>query len=190
MTDGLLVQLHTLILLNIGGLLDLTHEEWFGSFDQNLSVHVIDSLRPLNLECLFLDGEQGEKIVVWDDGSAEKLKEEAKSWEYLAVSFIIFLHFFTRTNNYKYNPAPDSDEEISEDDYSDIDDEFELSEMDDYMQDSDSGKRRATDEHQGGRSKRRRLRRGVCGHIPILDALSDCSHSGWHVKNENYMKLE
>lgn len=79
-------QLHTLILLNIGGLLELASPDWFGSFNEKLNVHVIDSLRPLNLENLFMADEQGERIILWDDGGAQKLQEEAKSWEALKVS--------------------------------------------------------------------------------------------------------
>ncbi|KAF5391946.1 hypothetical protein D9757_001797 [Collybiopsis confluens] len=50
--------LHTLILFNMGAILDLPSEEWFGEFRQ-------------------------EVIIVWDDGGAEKLEEERKAWEAL-----------------------------------------------------------------------------------------------------------
>ncbi|KAH9934679.1 CDC45-like protein-domain-containing protein [Fomitopsis serialis] len=43
------VQLHTLLLLNMGAILDLPSSEWFGDFDPRLTVHVIDSSRPQNL---------------------------------------------------------------------------------------------------------------------------------------------
>ena len=69
--------------------MELTSPEWFGSFSNKLTVHVIDSLRPLSLHNLFLADEQGERIVVWDDGGAEKLQDEAKSWEALWVSLIL-----------------------------------------------------------------------------------------------------
>ena len=48
-------------------------------------MHVIDSLRPFNLESLFMGDERGEKIVIWDDGGVEKLQEEMKSYEALTV---------------------------------------------------------------------------------------------------------
>jgi len=51
-----------------------------------MTVHVIDSTRPQNLSSLFGAGENGERIVVWDDGEAETLEEEKKAWEALAVS--------------------------------------------------------------------------------------------------------
>ncbi|KIM87880.1 hypothetical protein PILCRDRAFT_771721 [Piloderma croceum F 1598] len=56
-------ELHTLILLNIGSVLDLPADQWFGEFPIHLSVHVIDSLRPQNLSSLFAVGENGERII-------------------------------------------------------------------------------------------------------------------------------
>ncbi|KAI9510893.1 CDC45-like protein [Russula earlei] len=73
-------ELHTLILLNIGSILDLPSSEWFGDFPPKVHVHVIDSGRPQNLSSLF--GE-GERIIVWDDGGAERLDGERKAWETL-----------------------------------------------------------------------------------------------------------
>jgi cell division control protein 45 len=78
-------QLHTLIMLNMGSILDLPSPEWFGEFDPKLTVHVIDSTRPQNLSSLFGAGENGDRIVIWDDGEAEKLSEERKAWEALTV---------------------------------------------------------------------------------------------------------
>lgn len=69
----------------MGAILDLPSAEWFGDFNAKLSVHVIDSTRPQNLASLFGAGEYGERIVVWDDGDAEKLGEERKAWEALTV---------------------------------------------------------------------------------------------------------
>jgi hypothetical protein len=70
----------------MGGILDLTTEEWFGAFPEKLSVHVIDSSRPQNLGNLFAAGEMSDRIIVWDDGDVEKLKEEKTAWEALTVS--------------------------------------------------------------------------------------------------------
>jgi cell division control protein 45 len=69
----------------MGGILDLPSSEWFGDFRLEISVHIIDSARPQNLSSLFGGGENGERIVVWDDGGAEKLSEERKAWEALMV---------------------------------------------------------------------------------------------------------
>jgi cell division control protein 45 len=73
----------------MGAILDLPNSEWFGDFDVKLTVHVIDSSRPQNLSILFSAGENGERIVVWDDGDAEKLEEERKAWEALMVSTLL-----------------------------------------------------------------------------------------------------
>ncbi|TFY59472.1 hypothetical protein EVJ58_g5762 [Rhodofomes roseus] len=89
--------LHTLILLNMGSILELPSPDWFGDFDPRLTVHVIDSSRPQNLPNLFGGGENGERIIVWDDGGAEHLQEERKAWEALT-----------------YEPEPDSDEDESD----------------------------------------------------------------------------
>lgn len=80
-----LSQLHTLILLNMGAILDLPSSEWFGDFNTRVTVHVIDSSRPQNLSSVFGGGENGERIVIWDDGGAEDLQEERKAWEALTV---------------------------------------------------------------------------------------------------------
>lgn len=79
------MQLRTLLLLNMGAILDLPSSEWFGDFDPRLTVHVIDSSRPQNLSTIFGGGENGDRIVIWDDGGAEHLQEERKAWEALTV---------------------------------------------------------------------------------------------------------
>lgn len=83
-------QLHTLILINMGGSVDLSDDEWLGDFDYKVNIHVIDSNRPLDLNNLFLGGESGSRILIWDDGDADKLIEEKKSWEITTVSFYAF----------------------------------------------------------------------------------------------------
>ncbi|KAI0065481.1 CDC45-like protein [Artomyces pyxidatus] len=127
-------ELHTLILLNIGAILDLPSAEWFGDFSPQLRVHIIDSSRPQNLSSLFAGGEGGERVLIWDDGGAEDLEEERKAWETLA-----------------YEPEPDSDEDSEEEDLPE-----DQEEDDEYEAGSASGKRRSLGE---GRSpgKRRRL---------------------------------
>lgn len=78
-------QLNTLILLNMGSILDLPSPEWFGEFHDRLTVHVIDSLRPQNLASLFDAGDEAQRVVVWDDGNADVMKEEREAWEQLMV---------------------------------------------------------------------------------------------------------
>ncbi|KAF9453265.1 cell division control protein 45 [Macrolepiota fuliginosa MF-IS2] len=129
-------ELHTLILLNVGGYLDLPSPNWFGEFRTSVTIHVIDSIRPRNLSSLFGTGENGDRIIVWDDGEADKLMEEKKAWEAL-----------------EYEPLPDSDDE-----YSDEESEGDRSDGLEYEGDSEtegSRKRRLSTEPRRG--KRRRL---------------------------------
>ncbi|KAF9218521.1 CDC45-like protein [Gyrodon lividus] len=97
-------ELHTLILVNIGAILDLPSPTWFGEFSAKLTVHVIDSTRPQNLGSLFGGGNIGDRIVIWDDGEVENMEQERTAWEAL-----------------EYEPEPDLDE-----DNSDFDSENEM----------------------------------------------------------------
>ena len=78
-------QLHTLILLNMGAILELPSAEWFGSFNETLTVHVIDSGRPQNLSTLFGGEPEVDRVVIWDDGGANDMEEEKQAWEALMV---------------------------------------------------------------------------------------------------------
>ncbi|KAL0578140.1 DNA replication initiation factor cdc45 [Marasmius crinis-equi] len=131
-------ELHSLILINMGGILDLPSEEWFGDFQLKTTVHVIDSTRPQNLSSLFGGGPNGERIIVWDDGGVEKLTEEKKAWEALA-----------------FEPEPDSDEEESDYD-SPEEEEEEEEEGTDYEETGVRGKRRSIGEGERTGIKRRR----------------------------------
>ncbi|KAL6305383.1 CDC45 family [Sparassis latifolia] len=126
------LDLHSLILLNMGAILDLPSDMWFGEFNKQVSVHVIDSFRPQNLSSIFGGGENGERIVVWDDGGAENLQEERKAWEALM-----------------YEPEPDSDEDSS-------DSEDEAEEELEYEDGSPSGKRKSLGEQTSPRAPKRR----------------------------------
>jgi cell division control protein 45 len=59
-------------------------------------VHVIDSLRPQNLSSLFAAGDNGERIIVWDDGGAEEMEEERKAWEADTVRFLSFVFTYVQ----------------------------------------------------------------------------------------------
>lgn len=68
----------------MGGQTDLPSANWFGEFKEHVTFHVIDSIRPLSLDSLFM----GDRIFVWDDGAAENLIDELKmSWEIVTVCF-------------------------------------------------------------------------------------------------------
>jgi cell division control protein 45 len=74
----------------MGGQTDLPRANWFGEFEEHVTFHVIDSIRPLSLDSLFMGGTNGERIFVWDDGGAENLVDELKmSWEIVTVRFQI-----------------------------------------------------------------------------------------------------
>lgn len=70
----------------MGAILDLPSMEWFGEYSPQVDVHIIDSSRPQNLSTLFGSGDNGDRIIIWDDGGAEKLEEEKKAWEAIMVS--------------------------------------------------------------------------------------------------------
>jgi hypothetical protein len=69
----------------MGAILELPSAEWFGDFNENLTVHVIDSGRPQNLSSLFGGEPEADRVVIWDDGGADDLEEEKKAWEALMV---------------------------------------------------------------------------------------------------------
>ncbi|KAL1944584.1 hypothetical protein VTO73DRAFT_3014 [Trametes versicolor] len=136
--------LHTLIMFNMGAILDLPSEEWFGDFPTSLTVHIIDSSRPQNLSSVFGGGENGDRIVVWDDGGVEGLQDERKAWEVLT-----------------YAPEEDSDEEDSdEDEDEEAEEDGEDNEDGDEYEDGDaspSRKRRSLGEGGRKQGKRRKV---------------------------------
>lgn len=75
--------LRTVVLLNLGSLLDLVDSF---PLPQKATVHVVDSHRPWNLSNVFAAGPEAEQIVVWDDGDIEQdLAEERKAFEAVQV---------------------------------------------------------------------------------------------------------
>jgi cell division control protein 45 len=75
--------------VNIGAILDLLSDEWFGAFPQDVTIHVIDSTRPQNLSNLFAPGREGERVRVWDDGGALKLDNYKEAYETFLVGGLI-----------------------------------------------------------------------------------------------------
>ncbi|KAG6334874.1 hypothetical protein ID866_4215 [Astraeus odoratus] len=131
-------ELHTLILINMGAILDLPSPVWFGEFSTRLTIHVIDSTRPQNLGSLFGGGDMDGRIVIWDDGEADNMGEERKAWEAL-----------------EYEPEPDSDEDSafsSEDEASSQDGE----ETEDFPSDRPC-KRKLSNDGQRSAGKRRKV---------------------------------
>lgn len=77
-------------MLNVGSLLNIANPEWFGEFPSRVTIHVIDSARPVELRNLFGDLEPsteedeeplGPRVVFWDDGHADKLTEERVAFD-------------------------------------------------------------------------------------------------------------
>jgi cell division control protein 45 len=100
----------------MGAILDLPSEEWFGSFENSLAVHVIDSNRPQNLSTLFGSGDPAidERIVLWDDGGADSLSEERKAWESVLVSFQVLPWPMDAETEPKYDPQVDESDSESD----------------------------------------------------------------------------
>jgi hypothetical protein len=79
-------------MLNVGSLLNIANPEWFGEFPSRVTIHVIDSARPVELRNLFgdldpSDEEQtGPRVVFWDDGHADKLTDERVAFDAGEVS--------------------------------------------------------------------------------------------------------
>ena len=117
-------------------------------------MHVIDSGRPQNLSSLFGGGEGSERVIIWDDGGAERLDEERKAWETLNASvlwsnqrlraLIVFL--------LKNEPEPDSDASSDDDLSEDLPEDSE-----EEGAQSPSRKRRSLSDGSGTPRKRKRL---------------------------------
>jgi cell division control protein 45 len=157
----------------MGAILDLPSPDWFGDYDSQVTVHIIDSSRPQNLATLFGAGENGDRIIIWDDGGAEKLEEERKAWEAIMVSlFVAFVFlssgtFANRCMDLQLDPGSDSDEDSDmdsdgggpsggEDEDGDVDVDGDDEE---YGEDGRPGKRRSVGGSGQGTRKRRRIER-------------------------------
>lgn len=70
------LQICALILVNIGSVIDLDSDDWFRDFDAQTTIHVIDSTRPQSLANLFDEAAEAQRIVVWDDGTANFLEKQ------------------------------------------------------------------------------------------------------------------
>ncbi|KIO29676.1 hypothetical protein M407DRAFT_21261 [Tulasnella calospora MUT 4182] len=120
-------QLRTIILLNIGALLDIGGDEWFEEFPSRVTIHIIDSSRPVDLHNLFggagatEESTAGPRVVVWDDGHADKLTKERLAFDAEEFGF-----------------DSSSDEEIEDEDEDEATDDEAL----DYEEDEDGSKKR------------------------------------------------
>lgn len=85
-------QLHTIILINMGGVTDLRTE--LGEFPPGVAIHIIDSARPLDLTNVHSADNEGSRVIVWDDGHIEGLSEEKRAWEVITVSMASVSSYF------------------------------------------------------------------------------------------------
>ena len=144
----------------MAGQTDLPRANWFGEFEEHVTFHVIDSIRPLSLDNLFMS----DRIFVWDDGGAKNVEDELKeSWEIVTVCFHIPWVLALNQLNYQRNPRPPDDGESSDEDL-----EGEERSDDDLSQEDEdplsdrgtpSNKRRKPEAHAA--RKRRRMGNGV-----------------------------
>ncbi|KIM65142.1 hypothetical protein SCLCIDRAFT_15082 [Scleroderma citrinum Foug A] len=132
-------ELHTLVLINMGAILDLPSPIWFGEFSAGLTVHVIDSTRPQNLGSLFGGGDATDRIVIWDDGEAQSMTEERKAWEAL-----------------EYEAEPDSDESDFNSDDAELSEQEDEDDLDDHPTEH-SRKRRSSGGDGDKKGKRRKV---------------------------------
>lgn len=54
-------------------------------------IHVVDSNRPQNLESLFSEQPEAQRIVVWDDGNVDSLRKQREAYEILSVCVVLFM---------------------------------------------------------------------------------------------------
>ncbi|KAJ8496426.1 hypothetical protein ONZ45_g12452 [Pleurotus djamor] len=139
-------ELRTVILLNMGGVLNLTQPHFFGTFAPTVTIHVIDSMRPLNLTNVFSADSIGERVLVWTDGEYKKLEEERQSWQVVT--------------SLEPDDFSDSDEESISGDEEEVAEDDETNEAE-YEEDSERPRKRRSlgDGHRAG--KRRHLTKGT-----------------------------
>ena len=83
------------MLLNIGSILELSSDDWFGSFESHVVIHIIDSSRPQRLSNIFGQGRNADRIITWDDGTIEKLTLE----RHAHVRFLVSLEGFADSSS-------------------------------------------------------------------------------------------
>ncbi|KAG9047269.1 hypothetical protein FS837_002630 [Tulasnella sp. UAMH 9824] len=127
-----------------GALLDIGGDEWFEEFPSRVTIHIIDSSRPVDLHNLFggagatEEGATGPRVVVWDDGHADKLTRERLAFDAEEFGF-----------------DSSSDEEFEDEE----EDEGTEDETVDYEEDEDGSKKRRRSASDDGRPGRRRRKR-------------------------------
>ena len=79
----------------MGNVLDIPRPEYLGRLNLKVTIHVIDSSRPISLTNLFMGGENGNRVLIWDDeDSLSRYKEEKRAWEVVEVREACSYGFF------------------------------------------------------------------------------------------------
>ncbi|KAL0947422.1 hypothetical protein HGRIS_013534 [Hohenbuehelia grisea] len=145
--------LHTIFLINMGAPVSLASEEFFEDCPPNVTINVIDSRRPISVENLFWGSEIAQRIVIWDDGDAENLRELGKAYE---------------TMLYAGELEEGSGDELSEDEGAEEDDSEDEEESED--ENGERRKRRSSSTPDKRRSgKRRRVDKNPSSTVSIED---------------------
>lgn len=76
--------LRTLIFLGMGA--NHNMYEWFKEVESDVTIHIIDSLRPWSLANLYVSGVGDFKVVCWDDGGAEEMEKDTETFQKHPVS--------------------------------------------------------------------------------------------------------
>ncbi len=104
----------------MGNVLDIPREDYLGRLNLKVMIHVIDSSRPISLTNLFMGGENGNRVLIWDDeDSLSRYKEEKRAWEVIEVREARSDGFYFTYIPSQYEPEPQESDSDSEDDEQD-----------------------------------------------------------------------
>lgn len=65
---------------------DLVDDDWFGTYDPKVTIHVIDSSRPMSLRNIFARGQNAERVLIWNDEDTSQFTDIEEAWKMLEVS--------------------------------------------------------------------------------------------------------
>lgn len=68
---------------------DLVDDDWFGTYDPKVTIHVIDSSRPMSLRNIFARGQNAERVLIWNDEDISQLTDMEDAWKMLEVSDVV-----------------------------------------------------------------------------------------------------
>jgi hypothetical protein len=65
---------------------DLVDDDWFGTYDPKVTIHIIDSSRPMSLRNIFARGQNAERVLIWNDEDMSQFMDIEEAWKMLEVS--------------------------------------------------------------------------------------------------------